>query len=115
MAEPNESKDNRKDGGKPKPTFSPFSPFPYGSPLAQGLLQTSFTGSPGQKILLGESVNHSRTNGEVVTPRLKGQDLYGGKATKCIVKDSPLHIFFLIRTSYVWWSWFIKKNKITIG
>jgi len=78
MAEPNDSKDNRKDGGKPKPTFSPFSPFPYGSPLAQGLLQTSFTGSPGQKILLGESVNHSRTNGEVVTPRLKGQDLYGG-------------------------------------
>jgi len=73
MAEPNDS----KEGGKPKPIFAPFSPFPYGSPLAQGTLQSSFTGSPGQKLLLG-SLNHTRTNGEIITPRLKGQDLYGG-------------------------------------
>jgi len=73
----NEFKDNSKDGGKPKPSFSPFSPFPYGSPLAQGAFQTSFSGSPGQRILLG-SLGHTRSNGEVVTPRLKGQDLYGG-------------------------------------
>ena len=72
-----ESKEASKDGGKPKPIFPPFSPFPYGSPLAQASLQTSFSGSPGQRLLLG-SVNQSRSNGEVVTPRLKGQDLYGG-------------------------------------
>jgi len=72
-----ESKDTNKDGGKPKPIFPPYSPFPYGSPLAQGSMQTSFSGSPGQRILLG-NLSHARTNGEVVTPRLKGQDLYGG-------------------------------------
>jgi len=76
MTEPTDSKDNR-DGAKPKPNFTAFSPFPYGSPLAQGSLQTSFSGSPGQRLLLG-SFNQSRVNGEVVTPRLKGQDLYGG-------------------------------------
>ena len=73
-----ESKETGKDGGKPKPIFPPFSPFPYGSPLAQASLQTSFSGSPGQRLLLG-SVNQTRANGEVVTPRLKGQDLYGGE------------------------------------
>jgi len=72
-----ESKETSKDGGKPKPIFPPFSPFPYGSPLAQASLQTSFSGSPGQRLLLG-SANQTRANGEVVTPRLKGQDLYGG-------------------------------------
>lgn len=75
--QPNDSKDNSKEGGKPKPKFSPFSPFPYGSPLAQGSLQTSFSGSPGQRLLIG-SLNQSRTNGEIIIPRLKGQDLYGG-------------------------------------
>jgi len=75
--EPNDSKDSSKEGGKPKPSFAPFSPFPYGSPLAQGSLQSSFAGSPGQKLLLG-SLNHTKTNGEIITPRLKGQDLYGG-------------------------------------
>eukprot|EP00092_Neocalanus_flemingeri_P028743 GFUD01031207.1.p1 GENE.GFUD01031207.1~~GFUD01031207.1.p1 ORF type:complete len:618 (-),score=129.07 GFUD01031207.1:1525-3378(-) len=77
MAESNDSKDSSKDGGKPKPSFSPFSPFPYGSPLAQGSLQSSFSGSPGQRLLLG-SLNQTRSNGEIITPRLKGQDLYGG-------------------------------------
>lgn len=78
MAEqPNDSKDSSKEGGKPKPNFSPFSPFPYGSPLAQGSMQTSFSGSPGQRLLMG-SLNQSRTNGEIIIPRLKGQDLYGG-------------------------------------
>jgi len=77
MTEPTDSKDNSSDGGKPKPSFSAFSPFPYGSPLAQGALQTSFSGSPGQRLLLG-SFAQGRVNGEVVTPRLKGQDLYGG-------------------------------------
>ena len=63
-----------------RPRFSPFSPFPYGSPLSKmNSLQTSFSGSPGQKMLLGGSnLSQSRTNGEVFTPRLKGQDLYGG-------------------------------------
>jgi len=73
----NDSKDSSKDAGKPKPNFSPFSPFPYGSPLAQGSFQTSFSGSPGQRLLLG-SLSQTRTNGDVITPRLKGQDLYGG-------------------------------------
>jgi len=78
MAEqPNDSKDSSKEGGKPKPNFSPFSPFPYGSPLAQGSMQTSFSGSPGQRLLMG-SLSQSRTNGEIIIPRLKGQDLYGG-------------------------------------
>jgi len=46
---------------------------------ATGSLQTSFSGSPGQKMLLGNSLYQQR-NGEreVMTPRLKGQDLYGG-------------------------------------
>ena len=63
-----------------RPRFSPFSPFPYGSPLSKMTsLQSSFSGSPGQKMLLtGANLSQSRTNGEVLTPRLKGQDLYGG-------------------------------------
>jgi len=73
----NESKDYNKDGDQTKPSNPPFSPFPYGSPLAQGSPQTSFAGSPGQKLLLG-SLSQIRTNGEAITPRLKGQDLYGG-------------------------------------
>jgi len=73
----NESKVYSKDGDQTKPSNRPFSPFPYGSPLAQGSPQTSFAGSPGQKLLLG-SLSQIRTNGEAITPRLKGQDLYGG-------------------------------------
>ena len=80
----NDSKDSSKDAGKPKPNFSPFSPFPYGSPLAQGSFQTSFSGSPGQRLLLG-SLSQARTNGDVITPRLKGQDLYGGKSPPPVI------------------------------
>lgn len=65
-----------------RPRFSPFSPFPYGSPMAAvASLQTSFSGSPGQKMLLGNSLyqqKHLNGDREVMTPRLKGQDLYGG-------------------------------------
>lgn len=76
------SNESHETSDIPRPRFSPFSPFPYGSPLSKvNSLQTSFSGSPGQKMLLGGSSNNlsqSRTNGEVLTPRLKGQDLYGG-------------------------------------
>ena len=94
MAEqPNDSKDSSKEGGKPKPNFSPFSPFPYGSPLAQGSMQTSFSGSPGQRLLMG-SLNQSRTNGEIIIPRLKGQDLYGGKFYNIFYIANELPITF---------------------
>jgi len=75
------SKEARDSSDRPRPRFSPFSPFPYGSPLTKmNSLQTSFSGSPGQKMLLGgnNSLKTTKTNGEVFTPRLKGQDLYGG-------------------------------------
>lgn len=81
--------------------MSPFSPFPYGSPVQQGMVQSPFSGSPAQKYLLNSfsrgntsresfpqqnsfSRGHSllmepSTSGEnVATPRLRGQDLYGG-------------------------------------
>jgi len=78
---------------------SPFSPFPYGSTLHRSSpsqpegtpLQTSvpapfqnpFTGSPGQKLLMNTNprsrpASRTEMNGEPYTPRLKGQDLYGG-------------------------------------
>ena len=64
--------------------MSLFSPFPFGSPMSRmNSFQTSFSGSPGQKMLLGTSLhNQSRTVSDevrqVMTPRLKGQDIYGG-------------------------------------
>ena len=64
-----------------RPRFSPFSPFPYGSPLTKvNSLQTSFSGSPGQKMLLGTSLHQatSETEREVMTPRMKGREMYGG-------------------------------------
>jgi len=65
--------------GAPR-TPQPFSPFPFGSPLHQGLEQSSFSGSPGQKLLLASGTPGAsrRVASEVVTPRLKGQDMYGG-------------------------------------
>ena len=44
-------------------------------------IQTSFSGSPGQKLLLGSSLAQSQPPAEVMTPRLKGRDLYGGPVT----------------------------------
>ena len=44
-----------KEDGEKGPQGSPFSPFPYGSPLQRASTasrQTSYTGSPAQKILL---------------------------------------------------------------
>ena len=67
--------------GPEKPSFSPFSPFPYGSPLTKvNSLQTSFSGSPGQKMLLGTSLHQatSEPEREVMTPRMKGREMYGG-------------------------------------
>merc|ERR1719402_197014 len=81
--------------------MSPFSPFPYGSPVQQGTIQSPFSGSPAQKYLLNsfargnnsrdsfsQANNFSRGNSlaaepptcsdNVATPRLRGQDLYGG-------------------------------------
>ena len=56
-------------GAVTRPAISPASPFPYGSPLARA--------SPGQRLLLGSSLNRGPGQ-EVLTPRLKGEDLYGG-------------------------------------
>ena len=44
-------------------------------------IQTSFSGSPGQKLLLGSSLAQSQPPAEIMTPRLKGRDLYGGPVT----------------------------------
>jgi len=75
----NNTGESRRDSERPRPRFSPFSPFPYGSPLTKfNPMQTSFSGSPGQKMLLGQSLNQTGAEREVMTPRLKGQDLYGG-------------------------------------
>ena len=43
-------------------------------------LQTSFSGSPGQKMLLGTSLHQASTteDKEVMTPRMKGREMYGG-------------------------------------
>lgn len=74
--------ENSKDPDIPRPRFSSFTPFPYGSPLAKmNTIQTSFSGSPGQKLLLGSSLAQSQPPAEVMTPRLKGRDLYGGPVT----------------------------------
>lgn len=73
--------DKHKDTDRPRPRFSPFSPFPYGSPLTKtNNLQTSFSGSPGQKMLLGTSLHQPTSEPErtVMTPRMKGRELYGG-------------------------------------
>ena len=43
----------------------------------QGLEQSSFCGSPGQRLLLSTGPSPSQ-QGEVVTPRLKGREMYGG-------------------------------------
>jgi len=80
------SDSSRREGSSSssRPRMSPCSPFPFGSPLQQGLDQSSFSGSPGQKLLLdsfpgaSNKSNRYRTTSEVVTPRLKGQDMYGG-------------------------------------
>lgn len=61
--------------GRPRPNV--VSPFPFGSPLHQGLEQSSFCGSPGQRLLLSTGPSPSQ-QGEVVTPRLKGREMYGG-------------------------------------
>jgi len=61
--------------GRPRPNV--VSPFPFGSPLHQGLEQSSFCGSPGQRLLLSTGPPPSQ-QGEVVTPRLKGREMYGG-------------------------------------
>lgn len=61
--------------GRPRPNV--VSPFPFGSPLHQGLEQSSFCGSPGQRLLLSSGPPPSK-QGEVVTPRLKGREMYGG-------------------------------------
>jgi len=61
--------------GRPRPNV--VSPFPFGSPLHQGLEQSSFCGSPGQRLLLSRGPPPSQ-QGEVVTPRLKGREMYGG-------------------------------------
>ena len=44
----------------------------------QGLEQSSFCGSPGQRLLLSSGPPPSK-QGEVVTPRLKGREMYGGE------------------------------------
>jgi len=74
--QPNDASDGGRDSSKARPNFSPF---PYGSPLQ---LQTSFSGSPGQKLLLSSFSRSNRSspvpNGDISHPRLRGQDLYGG-------------------------------------
>jgi len=74
--QPNDTSDGGGNSSKAKPNFSPF---PYGSPLQ---LQTSFSGSPGQKLLLSSFSRSNRSspvpNGDISNPRLRGQDLYGG-------------------------------------
>merc|ERR1719193_1522584 len=63
--------------GRPRPNV--VSPFPFGSPLHQGLEQSSFSGSPGQRLLLSKAPPAAQQSGqEVVTPRLKGREMYGG-------------------------------------
>ena len=73
-----------------KPVGTPFSPFPFGSSM-QLANRTPFSGSPGQRILLGQTSLGEPTlatsppifNGTeatpLITPRLKAQELYGGK------------------------------------
>ena len=47
--------------------------------LSQGLEQSSFSGSPGQRLLLSKAPPAAQQSGqEVVTPRLKGREMYGG-------------------------------------
>ena len=48
----------------------------------QGLEQSSFCGSPGQRLLLSRGPPPSQ-QGEVVTPRLKGREMYGGGRLLC--------------------------------
>ena len=72
-----------------KPVGTPFSPFPFGSSM-QLANRTPFSGSPGQRILLGQTSLGEPTlatsppifNGTeatpLITPRLKAQELYGG-------------------------------------
>lgn len=70
-----------------KPPGSPFSPFPFGSSI-QLTNRTPFSGSPGQRILLGRtslgeptlatSLLNGTDTASVYTPRLKAQELYGG-------------------------------------
>jgi len=99
--------ESRRDSERPRPRFSPFSPFPYGSPLTKfNSIQTSFSGSPGQKMLLGQSLNQTGAEREVMTPRLKGQDLYGGpvmfgsSARKSrLISASPYSAAFRTRTA----------------
>ena len=82
MSDSGEKKDQNKDdnrGEKIKPILSPFSPFPFGSPVQQGKVQspfgqtkptkpnqvqTPFSGSPGQKLLL----NSLNRKNDVTTP-----------------------------------------------
>jgi len=92
-----QAKEKSGGGEKLKPIMSPFSPFPYGSPVQQGTIQSPFSGSPAQKYLLnsfarrnnsresqansfsrGNSAEQTVTTETVATPRLRGQDLYGG-------------------------------------
>ena len=104
MSEAGKQEKDKSGGEKLKPIMSPFSPFPYGSPVQQGTIQSPFSGSPAQKYLLNsfargnnsrdsfpQANNFSRGNSlaaepttsseNVATPRLRGQDLYGGEFT----------------------------------
>jgi len=77
MAEDMRSRQPPAQQGRPRPNV--VSPFPFGSPLHQGLEQSSFSGSPGQRLLLSKAPPAAQQPGqEVVTPRLKGREMYGG-------------------------------------